>query len=505
LNDEANRQIRRIGRYEVLTLLQMGGMAELYLACVFGPGGFRKFVAVKRILPSLRHEEEFIAMFLDEARISAALSHSNIAQVFDLAEEDGELYIAMEYVAGQDVSRIVRAVGSMGKRLPIGFSAALVRDACTALHYAHHFTSPSGRQLPVIHRDLTLRNIMVTYTGTTKLVDFGIAKARGSIATTQAGRVKGSVAYMSPEQIRGEELTGRSDIFSAGVVLHELLVGKRLFSAVDDAATMHQVLNVDPVAPHKVSPDVPEALSDVVMQALQKSPDRRFESAGAMARAIEDATGRAIFREEGVAAWMADHFADSMTRTREMFALAGDVDAAKVAEAASSLKELNTPPVMAKSGSAPNSEARTLSELRPKPGTILAVDDTRVGRMLVETVLAHDGHRVVTAANGAEALEVLAQMKPDLVVLDINMPGMDGFELCRQIRSKENMRATPIIFLSAQCSLAERQKGLQVGGDDFLRKPFEAGELASRVRLHLKRAQSLSNSSGNRPAVAVSS
>src|SRR4051812_30791805 len=274
LNDEANRLIRRIGRYEVLTLLQMGGMAELYLACVFGPGGFRKFVAVKRILPSLRHEEEFIAMFLDEARISAALSHSNIAQVFDLAEEDGELYIAMEYVAGQDVSRIQRAVASAGKRLPIGFSAAIVRDACTALHYAHHFTSPSGRALPVIHRDLTLRNIMVTYTGATKLVDFGIAKARGSIATTQAGRVKGSVAYMSPEQIRGEELTGRSDIFSAGVVLHELLVGKRLFSAVDDAATMHQVLNSDPVAPRRASPDVPEALSDVVMQALQKSPDR---------------------------------------------------------------------------------------------------------------------------------------------------------------------------------------------------------------------------------------
>jgi CheY-like chemotaxis protein len=181
-------------------------------------------------------------------------------------------------------------------------------------------------------------------------------------------------------------------------------------------------------------------------------------------------------------------------RTREMFRLAGQADDQKVMEAATSLGELNTPgPLMVRrpvvTGAA--DEPTTAADLRPGPATILVVDDSRVGRMLVETVLGHDGHRVVGASSGIEALEILAQLKPDLIVLDINMPEMDGFELCQRIRALPDTRSTPVIFLSAQCSLAERAHGVNVGGDDFLRKPFEGGELASRVRLHLKRAKSL--------------
>src|SRR5262249_33739470 len=148
---------------------------------------FRKFVAIKRILPQFRAQDEFVAMFLDEARISAALSHANIAQVFELGEAGEDFYIAMEFIEGQDLGRINRAARKQGGVLPIGFSAGVMRDVCGALQYAHGFTSPAGRPLPVVHRDLSLRNVMLTYAGTTKVIDFGIAKARGSLSSTQGG------------------------------------------------------------------------------------------------------------------------------------------------------------------------------------------------------------------------------------------------------------------------------------------------------------------------------
>ena len=460
-------------------------MAELYLASVPGPRGFSRFVAIKRILPALRHEEEFVAMFLDEARITASLTHANIAQLYDLAEDGTELFIAMELVAGQDLARIQRAAAKPERPLPLGLAAQVTRDACLALHYAHHFTSPSGRPLPVIHRDLKPSNVMLTYTGTPKLIDFGIAKARGGLSTTQLGRIKGSIAYMSPEQVRGEELTGRSDLFSAGIMLYELLTGTRLFNSGDEASTMYRVLNHDPVPPHAVVPDIGRPLSDVVMNALQRNPADRFASGKDMAKAIEAAAGGRIFEEEQSARWMSEHFAPAIARTQEL--LAGSDDPERVARAARRMQlQTGEIPIPAKH----TDEVATMTLAEPvRTGTLLVVDDTQVGRMLVERMLQHDGHRVVGAGSGAEALEILDQLSPDVVILDINMPEMNGFELCRRIRAREGLRTTPVIFLSAQCSLEERQKGIEAGGDDFLRKPYQAAELSTLVRRHLRRAQ----------------
>lgn len=498
----------RIGRYEVLTRLTAGGMAELFLAFAAGPGGFRKFVAVKRILPALKDEEDFIAMFLDEARISAALSHSNICQVFDLGEDGDELFIAMEFIAGQDLGRINKYALRKKSRLPVGFSTAVMREVCVALHYAHHFTSPSGRALPLIHRDMSPRNVMVTYTGNTKIIDFGIAKAKGSLTLTKGDRVKGSSAYMSPEQVRAEELDARSDIFSVGSSLYELLTGQRIFHGPDDVATMYKVMHDDPPPPDAVNPHVSPALSRVVMKCLEKDRKKRFESGREVAKAIEDAVGKELFDEERIARWMSENFQDAMARTREMLALAGERDSGRVAVAAQKLQVAqvavrhDAPSDEAERDSAQtqshggNSDDRPTSSQLPalkKMPTILVVDDAKVGRLLVENVLKSDGHRVVLAESGVEALEILSQLKPDLIVLDVRMPGMDGFELCEKIRSKEELRLTPIVFLSAAVSLDERVKGLSVGGDDFIRKPFDGAELAARVRVHLQRVSMIEN------------
>jgi serine/threonine-protein kinase len=492
----------QVGRYEILTPLSVGGMAELFLACVKGPGGFRKFVALKRILPQHREQEDFVAMFLDEARISAALSHANIGQVFELGEAGADFFMAMEFIEGQDLSRLNRVVRKHGGVLPFGFTAAVLRDACHALHYAHHFTSPSGRPLPVIHRDLSLRNVMVTFAGTTKLIDFGIAKARGSLSATAGGLVKGSNGYMSPEQIRGDALTGASDLFAAGAVLFELLTGRRVFQGDDPTATMYKVLHDAPPSPRAVNPEVPEALAEVTLKALAKDPAQRFATGREMARALEQAVR--CFDDAERAAWMEGTFAADIARTRAMLALAEEDDAGRVAQAASELSlgqegsgsashVALTAPVAAQTLSvvAPAELPTRAQALAAKTGTVLVVDDSRVGRLAVEKVLVAEGHRVIDAESGPEALEVLEQMRPDLIVLDVRMPGMDGFELCERLRAKGELRRIPIVFLSAACSIEERSRGVQVGGDDFLRKPFEPEELAARVKAHLQRAAML--------------
>ncbi|MBK7858563.1 MAG: response regulator [Archangiaceae bacterium] len=494
----------KLGRYEVLTRLATGGMAELFLAYFTGPGGFRKFVALKRILPAYRQEDEFVAMFLDEARISAALSHANIAQVFELSEANTDFFIAMEFIEGQDLGRINRAARKLGGVLPVPFAAAVMRDVCAALHYAHSFTSPAGRPLPVVHRDLSLRNVMLTYAGHTKVIDFGIAKAKGSLASTQGGQVKGSAGYMSPEQVRGEDLDGSSDLFAAGAVLYELLTGVRVFTGQDPTAAMYKVLHEAPPPPRALNPEVPEALSALTMKALEKERGKRFATGREMAKAIESALP--LMDEEQRAVWMEATFADSIARIRAMLSVAEEQDEARIRSAAEALREGADQP---SPGSASHvslaaiaSPTRTVAPpaqvdagkaaaAAPRTATILVVDDSRVGRMAVEGVLKAEGHRVLDAESGAEALEVLEQMRPDLLVLDVRMPGMDGFQLCSQIRARPELRKIPIIFVSAACSIEERSKGLQAGADDFLRKPFEPAELVDRVRLYLHRALSL--------------
>jgi len=313
--------VRRIGRYEVIAGLSAGGMAELYLASTKGPGGFRKFVALKKLLGDVQSDRNFARMFMDEARITALLSHPGIAQVFDLGEdENGELYLAMEFVAGQDLSQITHACRKQGSRVPIGLACKVVHDVCRALHYAHNFVDPAGRPSPVVHRDIAPKNVMVTYEGTVKVVDFGLALARGRLETTAVGTIKGTAGYLSPEQVHGKTLDGRTDLYSAGVVLHELLSGRRLFTGPNRVDVMQKIVEAKIHPPREINPEVPGPLSEVVMKAVSSHRSDRFGNGRDMARAIELACGEELFDEDRAAAYMRERFRNKLNQARAMFA-----------------------------------------------------------------------------------------------------------------------------------------------------------------------------------------
>ncbi|MER2566381.1 MAG: serine/threonine-protein kinase, partial [Myxococcaceae bacterium] len=232
----------RVGKYEILTPLTSGGMAELFIGSTVGPGGFQKHVVIKRILPDASRDENFMRMFLDEARITAGFSHPNIAQVYDLGEDEQGLYVVMEFIAGQNLNQVVSVCAKKQHVLPLGFSVSVINDCAQALHYAHTYVKPSGESYPVVHRDVAQKNIMVGWDGQTKLLDFGIAKAANTLSRTKVGTVKGTAGYMSPEQVTGKPVDGRSDVFSLGVVLWEMVTGQRLFAAETELAEMKLIL-----------------------------------------------------------------------------------------------------------------------------------------------------------------------------------------------------------------------------------------------------------------------
>ncbi|MBL8916015.1 MAG: serine/threonine protein kinase [Archangium sp.] len=308
-----------LGKYEVLARLSVGGMAELFLGCLPGPGGFRKFVALKQILPDVRRDAEFVKMFLDEARISAALVHPNIGQVFELGEDDsGELYLAMDFIAGQNLSVINRTLAKRGARMPIDIACRVVRDLCVGLHAAHTFVTNTGEAQNIIHRDVSPKNVMLSYSGQVKVIDFGIAKAKGRLIRTQTGVMKGTLSYMAPEQALTKPVDARTDLFAAGVILFELLTGTKMFAGPDPKEA---ILNGKIVPPSGANADVSPALDAVVMKAVQRDPEKRFQTGRAFAKAITEAYP-GLADDEDIAGFLAEHFREQLQTSRELFALA---------------------------------------------------------------------------------------------------------------------------------------------------------------------------------------
>jgi serine/threonine protein kinase len=267
------------GKYYLLERINVGGMAEVFRAKAFGVEGFERLVAVKRILPNIAEDKEFIRMFVDEAKLSVQLNHANIAQIFDLGVVDGAYYIALEHVHGRDLRGIFDRCRAGGEPMPVAQACFVVMKICEGLDYAHNKRDQGGRELQLVHRDVSPQNILVSFEGEVKLIDFGIAKAAGKGSKTQAGILKGKFGYMSPEQVRGLPIDRRSDVFSCGIVLYELLTGERLFVGESDFSTLEKVRNVEILPPSTYNRKIPDELERIVLKALAKDVDDRYQNA----------------------------------------------------------------------------------------------------------------------------------------------------------------------------------------------------------------------------------
>ena len=310
--------MERFGKYTLLERVTTGGMAEVWRGVVSGHGGFRRVVAIKKILPCYSQSPEFQRMFVDEATIASHLSHANIAQIYDFDVVDGTPYIAMEFVEGKDLRSILERCVATGTRLPYSIAVFIALEIAKALYYVHS-RRESSRPLNIIHRDVSPQNIMVSHAGEVKLVDFGIANAVSKQCLTQAGTVKGKYAYMSPEQVAGKPLDHRTDIFSLGVVLWEMMTLRRLFAGKHEAETISNVLRCKAEPPHKINAEVPEVLSAPVLKALSRERHDRYPT---MVALYEDLS-KILFDTgsypplERVASFVYDLFPDEMERLRQ--------------------------------------------------------------------------------------------------------------------------------------------------------------------------------------------
>jgi tRNA A-37 threonylcarbamoyl transferase component Bud32 len=310
----------RLGRYEIVRPLARGGMAELFLARATGIQGFEKLVVVKRILPEMARDDEYVEMFLDEARLAAGLHHSNIVQVYDIGEHEGAPFFAMEYLHGEDVRAILQTALQKRQRPPLEHALSVAIGVAAGLHYAHELHDGEGRPLGIVHRDVSPHNVAVTFDGGVKLLDFGVAKTRRRQSATRHGTLKGKLGYMSPEQCRGDELDRRSDVFAVAILLWELVTGRRLYGGRSDFGVMKSIVETDAPRPSMVWPACPPELEALVMRGLRREREGRFATAEELQLALE-----AFAREQrlavsgvGLGHWVRELFGERATRPPEV-------------------------------------------------------------------------------------------------------------------------------------------------------------------------------------------
>lgn len=297
---------QRYGPYALcLTEIAAGGMATLHLGRRLGDAGFARTVAIKRLRHEVASDPKFVAMFIDEARIAARIRHPNVAATIDVFRHEDELWLVLEYVHGESLRALLRAEVARSGRIPPRIAASILCGALHGLHAAHEAKSEQGAPLGIVHRDVSLPNILVGTDGITRVVDFGIAKAAGRLEKTETGLIKGKFAYMAPEQIDpGRQLDRRTDVFSAGIVFWEMLAGKRLFYDQDEYSIFHNVLSKPVPDLRAIAPGVPSKLEQAVRRALEREPDKRFPTAREFARAIEESVGGGPATAPTVGEWV---------------------------------------------------------------------------------------------------------------------------------------------------------------------------------------------------------
>ncbi|MFZ5446958.1 MAG: protein kinase domain-containing protein [Myxococcota bacterium] len=307
------------GKYLLLERLNVGGMAEVFVAKAFGVEGFERILAIKKILPTMAEDEEFITMFIDEARISVQLNHANVVHIHELGKHDDAYYIAMEYVSGKDLRALLERFRRRKEIMPTAMAVFCATKICEGLDYAHRKKDARGQELHIIHRDVSPQNILISYEGEVKIIDFGIAKAANRSQKTQAGILKGKFGYMSPEQVRGLPIDRRSDVFAVGVILYEMLTGEKLFVGESDFSTLEKVRNAEVPAPRQFNPNIPAGLEKVVMKALAREVEDRYQWASDLQEDLMRflLAGDAIYSAKHLSAFMKDAFAEDLLRENE--------------------------------------------------------------------------------------------------------------------------------------------------------------------------------------------
>lgn len=336
------------GKYFLLERINVGGMAEVFRAKQFGVEGFERLVAVKRILPSIAEDKDFIEMFVDEAKIAVQLNHANIAQVFNLGHEDGSYYIALEHIHGRDLRAIFDRNRNQGEPMPVPQACFVTMKVCEGLDYAHNKRDEGGRELSLVHRDVSPQNVLVSFDGEVKLIDFGIAKATGKGSQTQAGILKGKFGYMSPEQVRGLPVDRRSDVFACGIVLYELLTCERLFVGESDFSTLEKVRNVEILPPSTYNRKIQPELERIVLKALAKDVEDRYQNAIDLHDELQAFvyTSGEFYSRKDLASWM-----------KQMWAKEIKEESARIA----SYRDMQPPAQMVPSMEHPRSSRRSTS------------------------------------------------------------------------------------------------------------------------------------------------
>jgi serine/threonine protein kinase len=311
---------RRVGRYRVLTELGRGGMATVYLVVAHGPGGVNKLVVLKALLPELASEPESLTMFLDEARLAAQLNHPNVVQTYEVGTEGDRHVIVMEYLEGQSLSAIIKRAELKGEPLPAKLHLRVVVSALEGLHYAHGLCAYDGTPLELVHRDISPQNVFVTYDGQVKVLDFGIAKAASSSTQTATGVIKGKLAYMAPEQVAGDLVDRRADLFSIGCMLWAAATGKKLWKDVPDVQIMRSVMRGDMPTPQSHNPTCDDELNHIVMKALAWKPEERYQTALELEQDLEAYAERysAQAKQKDLAQYVSSLFADTRAEVRAL-------------------------------------------------------------------------------------------------------------------------------------------------------------------------------------------
>ncbi len=294
-------------------------MAEVFKAKSYGVEGFEKIIAIKRILPTMGEDRDFIKMFIDEAKIAGQLAHANICQIFELGRIDGSHFIAMEYIWGKDLLQIQNRLRKIKQPMPIPMACFAIAKVLEGLDYAHRKRDPLGRPLEIVHRDCSPQNVLVSYEGEVKVIDFGIAKATSRNSRTMAGVLKGKFGYMSPEQVRGLPLDRRSDLFALGTMLYECLTSERLFQGETDFSTLEKVRNVDVRPPREINPNIPPAVEAVIMKALAKDVEERYQWCSEMLADLQAflMSQDAVFTAKSLSSWLKEVFAGEIDRERQ--------------------------------------------------------------------------------------------------------------------------------------------------------------------------------------------